>query len=469
MATTRIIAMHKNKGKSVSQCLKARIAYAVNPDKTDEGLYVTSYVCTPETADKEFLLTKREYRTLTGRTQEHDVIAYQFRQSFRPGEITPEEANQIGYELAERLLKGEHAFIVATHVDRQHIHNHIIWNSTALDATHKFRDFKESGLALQKLSDMICVEHGKSIIEHPKGKGKTYDRWLGDRKKLGNRDQLRQAIDRALEAEPKSMEELFELLQKDGYEIKEGKQPSFRKSGQKRFMRLDTLGEDYTKEALEKAFTGEKTVNGNRRQRGRKRSADSQKVSLLIDVEKKLQEGKGIGYQRWAKIFNSKQLAKTITYLSEHNLGSLEELQKRTDQASGKTRTLLEKNRELEQKVKDVSQMRAHVLQYLNTKEAFAQYKASGYSKTVYAKYEQEINQHREAKKYFNAQGVMKLPSVQSLQNEFVELQKEKREFYKAYREARDEMRDLLTVKENVERILHEQSVQEKSDKNYER
>ncbi len=161
LAATRLIALHKNKGKSVAACLKSRTDYAQNPDKTQQGELVSSYECSPLTVDEEFMLSKRQYELATGRRQKSDVIAYQIRQSFKPGEITAEEANKVGYELAERFLKGKHAFIVATHTDRAHVHNHIIYNSTALDGTRKFRDFLLSGLAVQRLSDLICLEHLK--------------------------------------------------------------------------------------------------------------------------------------------------------------------------------------------------------------------------------------------------------------------------------------------------------------------
>ncbi|MBQ3969532.1 MAG: relaxase/mobilization nuclease domain-containing protein, partial [Clostridia bacterium] len=151
MATTRIIAMHLNKGKTLSQCLHNRTAYAMNPEKTNEQELVKSYECDPHTIENEFLLAKRQYALLTGRCQKNDVIAYQVRQSFKPGEITPEEANRVGCEFAERFLKGKFAFIVCTHTDRAHIHNHIIWNSTSLDCKHKFRDFLRSGRAVSKL------------------------------------------------------------------------------------------------------------------------------------------------------------------------------------------------------------------------------------------------------------------------------------------------------------------------------
>lgn len=165
LAATRLIAMRKNKGKSIAACLHDHTSYIQNPDKTEQGELVSSYQCSPLTVDEEFMLTKRLYEQTTGRRQKSDVIAYQVRQSFRPGEVTPEEANRIGYEFAERFLKGKHAFIVATHTDRAHIHNHIIYNSTALDGTRKFRDFFFSALAVQRLSDLICLEHQLSVIQ----------------------------------------------------------------------------------------------------------------------------------------------------------------------------------------------------------------------------------------------------------------------------------------------------------------
>ena len=153
-----------NKGKTIAQCLADRTDYAQNPEKTAKGELVTGYECDPMTADEEFLLSKRQYEHITGRIQKHDVIAYQIRQSFKPGEVTAEEANKIGYETAMRWTKGRYAFIVATHTDREHIHNHIIYNSTSLDSTRKFRDFYFSAIALRRLSDMICMEHKLSVI-----------------------------------------------------------------------------------------------------------------------------------------------------------------------------------------------------------------------------------------------------------------------------------------------------------------
>ena len=168
MAATRLIAMHQTKGRSIAKCLKNRTDYAKNEKKTDGGELVSSYECDPKLVEDQFLLSKREYAQITGRHRDGDVIAYQIRQSFKPGEVAPEEANRIGYETAMRWTKGEHAFIVATHIDKAHIHNHIIYNSTNLDCDGKYRDFFRSGKALQKVSDLVCLEHGLSVIKRKK-------------------------------------------------------------------------------------------------------------------------------------------------------------------------------------------------------------------------------------------------------------------------------------------------------------
>ena len=193
MAATRLIPLHVNKGKTVARCLADRVDYSQNPEKTEDGKYISSYGCNPETADDEFLLSKRQYVQITGRESKKDVIAYQIRQSFKPGEVTPEEANQIGHELAMRFTKGVHAFIVATHTDQKHIHNHIIFNSTTLDCTCKFRDFYFSGIALRRISDLICLEHGLSVI-----KPKAYrdrEKYQDTRFTKSKRKQIREAIE----------------------------------------------------------------------------------------------------------------------------------------------------------------------------------------------------------------------------------------------------------------------------------
>ena len=221
--------MRKNKGKSIGACLHNHTSYVQNPDKTEQGELVSSYQCSPLTVDEEFLLTKRLYEQTTGRSQKSDVIAYQVRQSFKPGEVTPEEANRIGYEFAERFLKGKHAFIVATHTDRAHIHNHIVFNSTALDGRKKFRNFWLSTFAVQRLSDLICLEHQLSTIEYKPYRERQ--KRIVYPPKESNRDRLCGIIDTILAEKPKDFEVFLQKLEQQGYEVKHGKYTSVKGKG----------------------------------------------------------------------------------------------------------------------------------------------------------------------------------------------------------------------------------------------
>lgn len=239
MAATRLIAMHPRQGRSVAKSLGERTDYAKNPEKTEKGDLVTTYQCDPFTVDEEFMLQKRQYYQITGKNQYSDVIAYQIRQSFKPGEVSADEANRIGYELALRFTKGKYSFIVATHTDRAHIHNHVVFNSTSIDGTRKFKDFWRSGLALQKLSDLICLEHGLSVIER-----KPYDEREKRTKypvKEGIRGLICQDIDEVLSKKPKDFDAFLEELKKAGYEIKAGKNVAVKSKSQKRFVRLSSF------------------------------------------------------------------------------------------------------------------------------------------------------------------------------------------------------------------------------------
>ena len=218
MATTRLMPLHTGKGRTVGQAISDIIDYTENPQKTDGGRLITSWQCDSRIADAEFLFSKNQYIQKTGRVRgEDDVIAYHLRQSFVPGEITPEEANRLGCELAKRFTKGNHAYIVCTHIDKAHIHNHVIWNSTALSQTRKFRNFWGSSRAVRRLNDTICIENGYSIVENPKRHGKSYNKWLGDKKKPSHRERICAVIDDALAQKPDSFEALLELLRQAGY------------------------------------------------------------------------------------------------------------------------------------------------------------------------------------------------------------------------------------------------------------
>ena len=320
MAATKLIAMHQNKGRSVMQCLKDRTDYAMNGDKTDEGKYISSYQCNPELVDLEFAQAKKEYLHKTWRQPKGDVIAYQICQSFKPGEITPEEANEVGYETGMRFTKGKHAFIVATHVDRAHIHNHIIFNSTNLECDRKFRDFWFSGIALQRLSDIICLEHGLSVI--PKVKPSERQRRTKYPDRVSMRDVIREDILKCLDQKPADFEELLKLLQAEGYEIKRGKYTAVCGKEQKRFIRFRSLGEDFTEENLKKVIAGEKEPPKRNEKIPERKEAkpEKRKFDLVVDIQEKMAQGKNGGYVRWAKKYNVKQFAESILFLQQHNI-----------------------------------------------------------------------------------------------------------------------------------------------------
>ena len=375
LAATRLIALHKNKGKSVAACLKSRTDYAQNPDKTQQGELVSSYECSPLTVDEEFMLSKRQYELMTGRRQKSDVIAYQIRQSFKPGEITAEEANKVGYELAMRFTKGKYAFIVATHTDREHIHNHIIYNSTALDSTRKFRDFLLSGLAVQRLSDLICLEHQLSVIE-----------------------------------------------------IK-----------------------PYREKAV---ISGEAEHHPRQKQ---KRIIPEQKFQMLVDIQAKLAEGKSMGYARWAKRYNLKEMSKTLIFLQEHKIGSIKEMQERVDAATTRYHELGDSIKAAETRMAEIAVLKTHIVNYARTRPVYDAYRKAGYSKSFLDAHREEITLHKVAKAAFDESNLRTLPKVKELDAEYSNLLTEKKARYPDYRKAKEEMQELLRAKRNVELFFAEE------------
>ena len=450
MATTRIMSLHTGKGRTVGRAISDILDYVENPQKTDNGRLISSYQCDSRIADAQFLFSKRLYEAKTGRRRgRDDVIAYTIRLSFAPGEITPEEANRLGRELAMRFTKGNHAFIVCTHIDKAHIHNHIVWDATSLDHSRKFRDFLGSGMAVRHLSDTICVENGYSIIANPKRHGKSYNKWLGD-KPTSQRDQLRAAIDAALAQKPTSLDEFIKLLEQSGVEAEwRGKSLRLKTKDGKRFIRLDadSMGEDYSLAALLEVLSG-------KRPHKPRTVAQPIKVNLLVDIQAKLQAGKGAGYERWARVFNLKQMAQTLNYLTAHDLLDYEELSVKAATASEKYNGLSDKIKDAEKRMAEIAVLKTHIINYAKTRDIYAAYRKAGYSKKFKAEHESDILLHQAAKKAFDSLGLKKLPTVKSLQAEYASLLAEKKTAYAAYREARGEMKELLTVKANVDRIL---------------
>ena len=450
IAATRLIALHKNKGKSVVACLKSRTDYAQNPEKTEQGELVSSYECSPLTVDEEFMLSKRQYELATGRRQRSDVIAYQIRQSFKPGEITAEEANKVGYELAMRFTKGKYAFIVATHTDREHIHNHIIYNSTALDSTRKFRDFLLSGLAVQRLSDLICLEHQLSVIEK-KPYRERQKRTLYPPKE-SNRDHLCSVLDNILAEKPKGYEDFLQKLEQQGYEVKRGKYTSVKGKRQKRFIRFRTLGTGYSEEELKAVIAGEAEHRPHQKQPPKEKP-----FNLLVDVQAKLAEGKNIGYERWAKKYNLKEMSKTLIFLQEKKIGSIEEMQERVDAATARYHELGDSIKAAETRMTEIAVLRTHIVNYAKTRPVYDAYRKAGYSKRFLENHRAEITLHKAAKTAFDEAKLKKLPKVKELDAEYSKLLTEKKAAYPDYRKAKDEMQELLRAQRNVELFFAEE------------
>ena len=451
LAATRLIALHKNKGKSVAACLKSRTDYAQNPDKTQQGELVSSYECSPLTVDEEFMLSKRQYELATGRRQKSDVIAYQIRQSFKPGEITAEEANKVGYELAMRFTKGKYAFIVATHTDREHIHNHILYNSTALDSTRKFRDFLLSGLAVQRLSDLICLEHQLSVIEI-KPYRERQKRTLYPPKE-SNRDKLCSVIDGILLNEkPTDFEAFLQKLEQQGYEIKRGKHTSVKGARQKRFIRFRTLGAGYSEDEIKAVIAGEAEHRPHQKQPPKEQS-----FHLLVDIQAKLSEGKGEGYARWAKRYNLKEMSKTLIFLQENKIGSIEEMQERVNAATAQYHESGDSIKAAEQRMAEIAVLRAHIVNYAKTRPVYDAYRKAGYSKKFLEEHREQITLHQAAKAAFDEASLKKLPKVKELDAEYSALLSQKKAAYPAYRKARDEMQELKKAQKNVELFFAEE------------
>ena len=446
MAATRLIAMHLNKGRSIGQCIKDRTDYAQNPEKTDGGQLISSYECDPKLVEEQFAIAKREYLQKTGRRYQGDVIAYQIRQAFKPGEITPEEANRIGYETAMRWTKGRHAFIVATHIDREHIHNHIIYNSTNLSCNRKYRDFIRSGKALQKVSDQVCLENGLSVIR---------PRWYSERIKRTEyperpsfRDEIRRDIDVCLNKKPKDMEEFLKLLGTMGYDIKRGKYISVRGGEQKKFVRFRSLGEGYTEQDIENLLSGK----------------SGQKIDMLVDIQEIIAKGKGPGYERWAKVHNIKQIAQTLLFLEEHGIRDYEELAEKAKSAADAFNAITERQKNLEARLNEISELKKHIINYSKTKDVYVEYRKRGYSKQFFEEHREEITLHKAEKEAFSKIDG-KIPKIKELNEEYAQVLAEKKKTYAEYRQAKQEMKEYQTAKYNIEQFLNKEEQDRQAEK----
>lgn len=364
------------------------------------------------------------------------------------------------------FTKGNHAFIVATHIDKSHIHNHIIFNSTTLDCKKKFRDFLGSGRAIAKISDRICLENRLSIIENPKRSKGHYGKWLGDNKPLSHSDKLRQTIDEMLAKKPKNFDEFLQLMKSVGYEIKIGKHYAFKGTEQKKLIRLRSLGEGYSEDEIKAIIEGKATQREVKKPTAKQPKRQEKSVNLLVDIQAKLQQDKGKGYEQWAKIFNLKQMAQTVSFLQEHKLLAYSDLEEKAKESTATFDEINTRIKTAEKRIAEIQTLKKHIFNYSKTKEVYAAYRGAGYSKKFYEEHRAELTLHKAAKAAFDELGVKKLPTIKSLQAQLDELYSEKNKAYSKYHLAKKEMQDILTVKANIDRLLgleQEKKTQEKS------
>ena len=441
--------------------MKERFDYGQNPDKTEGGELISSYGCDHMTADAEFLLSKAKYKAATGREQRRDadVLCYQIRQSFKPGEITPEEANRIGYETAMRWTKGKYAFFVATHTDKAHIHNHIYYNSTSLDCTRKFRDFIGSGRAVRRLSDRICLENDLSVITdpklHSKGRFLHYGAWLGTERQPPYKEQLRLAINEALAKRPADFDAFLRLMEASGFTVKHGRGGviSFLVPGQERATRLraTTLGDGYDPEDIKAVIVREHPIP----EQPVPVPAAPRRVNLIVDIRERLRSGKGAAYARWAKVYNLKQMAAALQFMQEQNITEYDQLSAKAEDAVSRFHALTEQLRQTEADLSATSELMGAVVRYAKTRPVFDGYKAAKYSRKYLAEHEAELADYRAAKATMGELlGGEELPKMTELKEKRRQLAARKKALYTEYRLAQEEMRQAVAVKANIDHLL---------------
>ena len=419
---------------------------------------MSSYLCDPETAHAEFMLVKGQYQAETGRTAEQGALCYQIRQAFPQGEVTPKEANRIGYETAMRWTKGKYQFFVCTHTDKGHIHNHIYYNSTAYDRSRKFRNFIGSSFALRRLSDRVCLEHALSVVERPKlhskGRFLHYGQWQGEVRPPSQKEQIRCAIDTALSKRPADFADFLRRMEAVGFQVLHGRGGviSFRAPGHDRAARLraSTLGAGYGREDIQAVIDGKAPT----RTAPVRRAPTPRRVNLLIDIQERMRQGKGPAYERWAKVYNLKQMAAALQYLKEHQLFEYDDLAAKTDAATERFHTLAGDIQQTEAELSRVSDLMAAVVQYAKTRPAFDGYKAAKYSRKYLAEHEAELADYRAAKATMaELLGGEKLPKMDVLKEKRRQLAARKKALYLEYRKAQQDMRELVAVKGSVDHL----------------
>ena len=433
MAVTKI--------KPVKSTLSKALDYIENPDKTDGKMLISSFGCSYETADIEFGYT------LSQALDKGNNLAFHLIQSFAPGEVDYEKAHEIGKQLADAVTKGQHEYVVTTHIDKGHIHNHIIFCAVNFVDHHKYNSNKRSYYGIRNMSDKLCRENGLSVVVPGKGsKGKSYAEYQAEKTGTSWKGKLKIAVD-ALIPQVSSFEELLQRLQAAGYEIKPGKYVSCRAPGQERFTRLKTLGADYTEEAIRERIAG-------RRAKAAKAPGEQRGVSLLIDIENSIKAAQSKGYEQWAKIHNLKQAAKTMNFLTENKIEQYADLVSRIEEMAAESGQAADALKNAEKRLADMAVLIKNVSTYQKTKPVYDAYRKARNREKYRAGQEQAIILHEAAARSLKATGIAKLPNLAALQSEYEALQAQKEALYADYGKLKKKVREYDIIKQNIDSIL---------------
>ena len=433
--------MAATKIKPVKSTLSKALDYIENPDKTDGKMLISSFGCSYETADIEFGYT------LSQALDKGSNLAFHLIQSFAPGEVDYEKAHEIGKQLADAVTKGQHEYVVTTHIDKGHIHNHVIFCAVNFVDHHKYNSNKRSYYGIRNMSDKLCRENGLSVVVPGKGsKGKSYAEYQAEKTGTSWKGKLKIAVD-ALIPQVSSFEELLTRLQAAGYEIKPGKYVSCRAPGQERFTRLKTLGADYTEEAIRERIAG-------RRAKAAKAPREQRDVSLLIDIENSIKAAQSKGYEQWAKIHNLKQAAKTMNFLTEHKIEQYADLVSRIEEMSAESGQAADALKNAEKRLADMAVLIKNVSTYQKTKPVYDAYRKARNREKYRAGQEQAIILHEAAARSLKAAGIAKLPNLAALQSEYEALQAQKEALYADYGKLKKKVREYDIIKQNIDSIL---------------
>ena len=437
MAVTKI--------KAIRGTLSKAIAYILNPEKTDEKLLVSSYGCASETAAREFEWT-RKIAEQKGMNPVR-IIARHVIQSFEIGEVTPELAHEIGKQFADEILGGKYEYVLTTHIDKDHVHNHLIFNAVDFVNYHAYKSYKRIYYDMREVSDRLCKENGLSVIPPSQNKGMGYKEYTEAKRGTSWKQKLKQTIDR-LVITAKDYDDFLRLMQEAGYEIKTGKYISFRAKGQERFTRSKTIGENYTEERIKERIAG-------RTPRRRQRQTTPKGISLIGDIQERIRLIDSKGYEYKAKLTILKEAARTLNYLTENNLLQYADLEKKVEDVHSSYDRTGKELKGVEARLREVQPLIKNISNYQRLKPVYDAFQKTKDKPNFKAKHEAELVIFEAARSTLLAmQGDEKLPSLKTLQAEQAQLFEEQERLYAERNRFKKEAKQIETIKSNVDTFL---------------